>query len=110
MRHGIFCWSIVAAALVMGCLVATGRAQDANLLTNGGFEDELLTRAEGGPFRNWWANLYEGQAQVRGSSVAHSGKQSALIWGGSSPKIRIAQLPTPEPEQGRMNNLSEHHS
>lgn len=70
-------------------LVLTGVAPaEKNLVTDPSFEQPKEKDRWGHVFTHWSGWIYEGECEFRASRVAHTGKHSLLMVGGSTPKIR----------------------
>ncbi len=103
MRSSFTAITALAILLVGACALAA----DNNLLTNASFEqfDKAILEQKGAnaqPFAGWIYKVWEGQCELRGSPVAHSGKMSALLVGGMAPKQRIWQQQELEPGRYRI--------
>ena len=73
----------------VGCTVV--RAEPQNLVADASFEEPRPANQFGHVFSKWGGWKYEGDCDFRVGRVAHSGKTSCLLFGGSQPKIRISQ-------------------
>jgi hypothetical protein len=73
-------------------LSATACVAVENRLTDPSFERPKQRDQFGNVFAAWNGWKYEGDCEQRVGRVAHSGKLSCLLFGSSSPKIRIAQI------------------
>jgi hypothetical protein len=87
--------SCVGLALVFGILLGA-RAQS-NLINDPSFEEPKEKDQFGLVFAKWGGWKYEGDCEFAVGRVAHSGRTSCLLVGGSAPKIRIVQLRDLEP-------------
>ncbi len=59
-----------------------------NLVPDSSFEEPMEKDRWGHVFAKWGGWIYEGECEFRVSDVAHSGKHSLLMMGGTNPKIR----------------------
>ena len=79
----------VAVALLCAVFASAWTAlAAANLLPDPSFEQPMPKNRFGHVFMHWSGWIYEGQCEFRVSDIAHSGKHSLLIAGGTTPKIR----------------------
>ena len=76
----------------MVLLVARLTGAAANLLPDPSFEQPMPKDRFGHVFTHWSGWIYEGDCEFRVSEVAHSGKYSLLMAGGTQPKIRASAL------------------
>ena len=75
----------------LGPWLATLDAAEAeNLIRNPSFEQTKPADQFGFVFPDWGGWKYEGECEFRVGRVARSGQTSALLFGGSQPKIRLA--------------------
>ena len=72
-----------------------------NLITDPSFEKPMAKNRWGHVFANWGGWIYEGECEFRVSDIAHSGKHSLLMVGGSAPKIRAWPMEQPAYAPGR---------
>ena len=77
-------------------------AEEENLLQDPSFEMPKDRDQFGLVFAKWGGWKYEGDCDFRVGNVAHSGKHSCLLFGGSAPKIRSVQLVDLEPGRYRI--------
>jgi len=68
-----------------------GAAEAENLIRNPSFEHTKPADQFGFVFSEWGGWKYEGECEYRVGRVARSGETSALLFGASAPKIRLAQ-------------------
>src|SRR5712671_5375065 len=76
---------------VMGALFATVACAALNLLEDPSFEMTKERDRFGLVFAKWGGWKYEGDCDFAVGRVAHTGKTSCLLVGGSAPKIRVRQ-------------------
>ena len=80
-----------------------GAAETQNLIRNPSFEQTKPADQFGFVFPDWGGWKYEGECEYRVGRVAHRGQTSALLFGASAPKIRLAQThPVLEPGRYRI--------
>ncbi len=79
---------ITALSITSGS--AVGRTPG-NLLQDPSFEMTKDKDRFGLVFARWGGWIYEGDCEFRVGQVAHTGRHSCLLFGGSAPKIRAAQ-------------------
>src|SRR5579864_7994723 len=84
-------WIGLSSLMLLLGIAAIGRAEETNLLADPSFEMPSEKNQFGHVFPKWGGWKYEGDCEFRVGRVAHSGKTSCLLFGTSSPKIRIAQ-------------------
>jgi hypothetical protein len=77
-------------------------AQPANLLADSSFEETKSKDQFGLVFARWGGWKYEGDCDFRVGDMAHTGKHSCLLYGGSAPKIRVVQNLPLEPGRYRI--------
>src|SRR3974377_833536 len=75
---------VITILLHMACLAHGGD----NLVPDPSFEQPMPKDRFGHVFAQWSGWMYEGECEFRVSDLAHTGKHSLLMVGGSSPKIR----------------------
>ncbi len=85
------------AILLLGLLAvgsmrsnSAAAAEPGNLVVDGSFEEPKPRDQFGHVFKNWGGWKYEGDCEFRVGEVAHTGKLSCLLFGASTPKIRIS--------------------
>jgi hypothetical protein len=84
-------------------LAALGAAEPENLIRNPSFEQTKPADQFGFVFPDWGGWKYEGECEYRVGRVARRGQTSALLFGASAPKIRLAQThPILEPGRYRI--------
>ncbi len=88
-------------ALLIAPSFALGR-ENGNLLEDPSFEITKDKDQFGLVFAKWGGWNYEGDCEFRVGQVAHTGKHSCLLFGGSAPKIRVAQNVALEPGRYRI--------
>ena len=88
------CKALFAMALVAFPGLAHGQASG-NLLEDPSFEVTKDKDEFGLVLARWGGWKYEGDCDFRVGLVAHSGKHSCLLFGGSAPKIRVVQNVAP---------------
>jgi hypothetical protein len=82
-----FRWHLLSFMLL--ALVPSGSARaEKNLVADPSFEEPKEKDRWGHVFAKWGGWIYEGECEFRVSNVAHSGKRSLLMVGGTTPKIR----------------------
>ena len=81
--------SLFIELLIFSCF-ALGR-ENGNRLEDPSFEMTKDKDQFGLVFAKWGGWKYEGDCEFRVGKVAHGGKHSCLLFGGSAPKIRVAQ-------------------
>ena len=98
--------SILPALLVTVLLIIPSLGQgreNGNLLEDPSFEITKQKDRFGLVFAKWGGWIYEGDCEFRVGRVAHTGRHSCLLFGGSAPKIRVAQNFELEPGRYRVN-------
>ncbi len=100
MRHSI-CPALLAMMLSIFPGPGWGR-EGGNLLEDPSFELTKDKDQFGLVFAKWGGWNYEGDCEFRIGRVAHSGKHSCLLFGGSAPKIRVVQNVPLEPGRYRV--------
>jgi hypothetical protein len=75
-------------ALLVLLLGAGAARAGENLVPDPSFEETMPKDRWGHVFAKWSGWIYEGECEFRVSDLAHSGKHSLLMVGGSSPKVR----------------------
>ena len=90
-------------AMVLLITPSFGQGQEnGNLLEDPSFEMTKDKDQFGLVFAKWGGWNYEGDCEFRVGQVAHTGKHSCLLFGGSAPKIRVAQNVALEPGRYRV--------
>ena len=79
---------VVALACLAALAVWSAGYAAANLVPDPSFEQPKEKDRWGMVFDKWGGWMYEGECEFRVSDIAHTGKHSLLMIGGSSPKIR----------------------
>ncbi len=92
---------LFAMALMASPGLAWGR-EPGNLLEDPSFEVTKDKDRFGLVFAKWGGWIYEGDCEFRVGRVAHTGKHSCLLFGGSAPKIRVVQNVALEPGRYRI--------
>lgn len=86
---------IATAFAVCACAcfkpTAAPAAEAQNLVADPSFEETQQPNQFGWVFKKWGGWKYEGECEFRVGKIAHSGKTSCLLFGGSQPKIRVTQ-------------------
>ena len=96
-------WVSSLSWIVLSLLTTAAVGQEEkNLLADPSFELTKSRDQFGLVFQKWGGWKYEGDCELRVGQVAHSGKTSCLIFGGSSPKIRTVQSVDLEPGRYRI--------
>lgn len=93
---------LTALALVLFPLPAGARGEGGNLLADPSFEITKSKDQFGLVFAKWGGWKYEGDCEFRVGEVAHSGKSSCLLKGGTGAKIRVVQNVALEPGRYRV--------
>src|SRR5450759_1299865 len=88
-------------ALLGTASFACTRAAEKNLLQDPSFEVPKERDQFGLVFAKWGGWKYEGDCEFRIGAVAHTGRHSCLIFGGSGAKIRVSQNVDLEPGRYR---------
>ena len=95
---GVWCLACLGSSLAV-----LGAAEPENLVRNPSFEQTKPADQFGYVFADWGGWKYEGECEFRVGCVAHRGQRSALLFGASAPKIRLAQThPVLEPGRYRI--------
>ncbi|MCX7045932.1 MAG: hypothetical protein NTX50_10670 [Candidatus Sumerlaeota bacterium] len=94
--------SLALALLSLSAVAPNAKAEDGNLLADPSFEIPKDRDQFGLVFAKWEGWKYEGECEFRVGQAAHTGKTSCLLFGGSAPKIRVAQLLDLEPGRYRI--------
>jgi len=81
---------------------AGGAASPGNLARDPSFESTQARDRWGYVFTEWKGWKYEGECEFRVGQVARTGKTSCLLFGGTAPKIRVAQNQELEPGRYRI--------
>src|SRR5438132_1324540 len=86
---------------VVALFLASGSGGSGKWIVDPSFEVPKEKDQFGRVFKHWSGWIYEGECSFRVSEVAHSGKRSLLMVGGSGAKIRAWPEPEPKLPKGR---------